>query len=98
MPGGGPLSKGAARLRWAACRDDNEKFSQSRVAQQRAEALQRAEERSAREQEEAKVAQREALKAQRWFLFTLPSKLLRRSVPDWLQQHQPCRLEQLSTF
>lgn len=46
-------------------KDDNEKFSQSRVAQQRAEALQRAEERSAREQEEAKVAQREALKAQR---------------------------------
>ena len=54
------------------CRDEDSKFRDSKVAQQRAEALQRAEQRAAEEQVKAKEAQRAAFMAQRW---SLPSSL-----------------------
>ena len=48
-----------------ACRKDDEKFSQSRVAQQRAEARQRAEERAVEAERNARQAAREAFLSQR---------------------------------
>lgn len=51
------------------CRAEDEKYSQSKAAQQRAEALQRAQEQAAENERNAKQAAREAFQRQRWVCF-----------------------------
>ena len=48
-----------------SCRAEDEKYSQSKAAQQRAEALQRAQEQAAENERNAKQAAREAFQRQR---------------------------------